>query len=169
MTLPTSGPINVNEIHVEAGGTSGTAASMNDADIRGLIDKASGAAQNIAEYYGASSILDTQTVTVELFDTKDVSGAGYFSGVAGAISDGTSNIYSGATIIELYWDSQVTAVYFTLSGTHANSGWDRIIIDGTTYNRTDATFLQQGGDTYFSWSETVNPFGTTGDKTVTWE
>lgn len=36
MTLQTSGSISLNEIHVEAGGTSGTTASINDADIRGI-------------------------------------------------------------------------------------------------------------------------------------
>lgn len=36
MTLQTSGSISLNEIHVEAGGTSGTQASINDADIRGI-------------------------------------------------------------------------------------------------------------------------------------
>jgi hypothetical protein len=41
MALPTSGPISLNEIHIEAGGTSGTTASINDADIRALIGKAS--------------------------------------------------------------------------------------------------------------------------------
>ena len=38
MALQTSGAISLNDIHVEAGGSSGTQASMNDSDIRGLID-----------------------------------------------------------------------------------------------------------------------------------
>jgi len=33
MALQTSGAISLNEIHIEAGGTSGTQASINDADI----------------------------------------------------------------------------------------------------------------------------------------
>ena len=37
MVLPTSGnPISLNQIHVEAGGTTSTEASLNDVDIRGL-------------------------------------------------------------------------------------------------------------------------------------
>lgn len=43
MPLQTSGAISLNDIHVEAGGTSGTQASINDADIRALIGKSSGA------------------------------------------------------------------------------------------------------------------------------
>ena len=54
MALPTSGAISLNQIHVEAGGTSGTQASINDSDIRGLISKASGAQMSFSEWYGAS-------------------------------------------------------------------------------------------------------------------
>lgn len=61
MALQSSGAISLNDIHVEAGGTSGTQASMNDTDIRALINKASNTAVSFSEYYGASS---TQTITV---------------------------------------------------------------------------------------------------------
>ena len=36
MALPTSGAISLNQMHTEVGGSSGTIASINDADIRGL-------------------------------------------------------------------------------------------------------------------------------------
>ena len=39
MPLPTSGSLSLNQIHVEAGGTSNTTCSLNDADIRQLINK----------------------------------------------------------------------------------------------------------------------------------
>lgn len=55
MALPTSGAISLNEIHVEAGGTTGTLASINDADIRALIGKADGAEMSFSEWYGASA------------------------------------------------------------------------------------------------------------------
>lgn len=57
MALQTSGAISLNDIHVEAGGTSGTLASINDADIRGLISKTSGAQMSFNEWYGASNIV----------------------------------------------------------------------------------------------------------------
>ena len=56
MALQTSGAISLNDIHVEAGGTTGTSASINDADIRDLIDKASGAQSSFSEFYGASAV-----------------------------------------------------------------------------------------------------------------
>ena len=56
MALPNVGvPLSLNEIHIEVGGASATLAALNDADIRALIGKASGATNSINEYYGASS------------------------------------------------------------------------------------------------------------------
>jgi len=57
MALQTSGAISLNDIHVEAGGSSGTSASINDSDIRALIGKASGAQMSFSEWYGASALL----------------------------------------------------------------------------------------------------------------
>lgn len=55
MALPASGTISLNEIHIEAGGTTGTLASINDADIRALIGKADGVEMSFSEWYGASA------------------------------------------------------------------------------------------------------------------
>jgi len=55
MALQSSGAISLNEIHIEAGGSSGSTASTNDADIRDLIDKSSGATMAFNEWYGASA------------------------------------------------------------------------------------------------------------------
>lgn len=56
MALQSSGAISLNEIHIEAGGTSGTTASINDSDIRNLIGKASGVTMSFSEWYGASAV-----------------------------------------------------------------------------------------------------------------
>jgi hypothetical protein len=55
MALTGSGALSLNEMHVEAGGTSGDECSINDTDIRGLIDKDAGATMAINEWYGASA------------------------------------------------------------------------------------------------------------------
>lgn len=55
MAIQTSGSISLNDIHVEAGGVSGTTCTINDADIRALISKASGVQMSFNEWYGASS------------------------------------------------------------------------------------------------------------------
>mgnify|MGYP003685360003 CR=1 FL=1 len=57
MALPASGTLSLNEIHIEAGGTTATEAGINDADIRGLIGKSSGTTMSFNEWYGASSFL----------------------------------------------------------------------------------------------------------------
>ena len=55
MGLQTSGTISLNDIHVEAGGASGSSATINDADIRALIGKGSGVQMAFSEWYGASN------------------------------------------------------------------------------------------------------------------
>ena len=55
MALQSSGAISLNDLHIEVGGTSGTTCSLNDPDIRALIDVGDGAGQSIQQYYGKSS------------------------------------------------------------------------------------------------------------------
>ena len=74
MPLQSSGAISLNDIHVEAGGTSGTQASINDTDIRALIYKAGGTTMSFSEWYGASTstvIAVTQgTLSGQFFTTR---------------------------------------------------------------------------------------------------
>ena len=63
MALATSGALTLDQIHVEAGGTTGTACSLNDSDIRGLtaasgrtINSTLGTNIDFADFYGASSV-----------------------------------------------------------------------------------------------------------------
>lgn len=55
MALPTSGQISINQIHVEAGGLSGSSTSINDQDNRDLIGKAASTNMAWSEWYGASA------------------------------------------------------------------------------------------------------------------
>lgn len=94
MALPTSGALSLNQIHVEAGGSSGTAASINDADIRALIGKASGATMSFSEWYGASAVTSmsyvstttasTSEYTYETVTTSSLSGDVVFITMTGA-------------------------------------------------------------------------------------
>ena len=65
MALPTTGPLSLNQLHVEVNGSSGTLCSLNDADIRSLLnpDKGINQTNSISEYRGASH---TVTFTYEL-------------------------------------------------------------------------------------------------------
>ena len=73
MALQTSGAISLNDIHLEAGGSSGTSVSLNDADLRGLIGKSSGATSSFSEFYGASAevVLYTGIYTGETYNSKN--------------------------------------------------------------------------------------------------
>ena len=63
MALQTSGAISLNDIHVEAGGSTNTTCSLNDSDIRGLtaasgltINSTLGTNIDFGDFYGASSL-----------------------------------------------------------------------------------------------------------------
>ena len=99
MTLQTTGAISLNDINVEANGNSGATASINDANIRDLIDKASGATNSFNEYYGASS---TVTFTYELIGGGGGGGYGLEDGAGSGRggSGGNSSISaSGMTTV----------------------------------------------------------------------
>lgn len=63
MTLATSGALSLNQIHVEAGGSSGATCSLNDTDIRNLVEASGktinntqGTAVDFDDFYGAAVI-----------------------------------------------------------------------------------------------------------------
>ena len=55
MPLQSSGQISLDDLHVEAGGTSGTECSMNDSDIRGLVGASANSQMTFGSFYGASN------------------------------------------------------------------------------------------------------------------
>lgn len=132
MALPTSGALSLNDIHVEAGGTSATTASLNDSDIRGLIGKASGATNSISEYYGASA---------ELFDLSAMTNVTTTSVMAGTHinvqNNGTKVLDFGANVDE--WD--LTTPYDVSSAT---SKYTR----STTGNAITGCFAPDGTSAY---------------------
>lgn len=165
--IPTSGAISLNQMHTEVGGTSGTQVSLNDADIRGLISKASGATMSFNEWYGASAALDVQTVTVGVAPAAGYLPAiyGYSSPSSlGSISDGTFDVKSGATIYMLrHFGNGIFQLQ--IAGSHSNSGWTTVNVAGTNYSRSSATFTQASSATLWAWTESTNPFGTTANAT----
>jgi len=95
MALPTSGTITLDEIHVEAGGTTTTTATINDADIRALIGKAAGVTMSFDEWYGA-----TATVTINITLTANTNNYNIFSSKGGTY-------VAGKTIVNLTINSGV--------------------------------------------------------------
>ena len=64
MALQSSGAIALDDMHVEAGGNSGSTCTVNDADIRGLIDASDGANTSFDDWYGAASAGDVVLVAL---------------------------------------------------------------------------------------------------------
>ena len=76
MVIPTSGAINLNNIHTDGvGGSSGSAVSMNDSDIRGLIGTGSGATMSMSEWY-----LNPVSYVSEGYDVSSTAATNIFTG-----------------------------------------------------------------------------------------
>jgi len=128
-------------------------------------------------YVGANKVwdrvvsLDTQTVTVGSFSTgaTGLTFVGYSNTnfTHGSISDGTSNMFSGAAydaIDAFTVNSQPSSGYGTflyIVGYQPNSGWTTMTIDGETFNRTDAGYTQDSTTSWYWTSRSNSPFGTT--------
>lgn len=172
--IPTSGAISLNQMHTEVGGSSGTIASINDADIRALISKGSGATMSFNEWYGASSSLDSTTVTVGYRPAVHISYAGPWYGFLAGSSTGSASKTSvawrsGASYTGLYgtqpgYLSGKWLMYVEINngGGYGNSGWTSVTIDGTTYNRSAMTYFSHSGG--MGWNIHTNyvaPYGST--------
>jgi hypothetical protein len=55
MALQSTGAISLDDIHVEAGGTTGTTVRFNDTDVRALISSTASTQVAMSDFYGASS------------------------------------------------------------------------------------------------------------------
>lgn len=98
MALQSSGAISLDDIHVEAGGTTGTSVSINDSDVRGLISASSGAKMDLSDWYGASNVtflsdlVSQTTVTVTQGDTDDRFSTSRYFGFYGAVSPNEGSV-----------------------------------------------------------------------------
>lgn len=102
MPLQNSGAISLDDIHVEAGGTTGTTVSINDADVRNLIGVADGATMDFADFYGATSFNTTHVLT----QASTTVGSNEYNGLftSGSVSPTTLEGYTIRHIFKL-WDT----------------------------------------------------------------
>ena len=144
---------------------------------------------------GGGGSLDSQAVTVGTARTRASGGSGApsgsttrsgllkLSGAGGSISDGTSNVYGGAAILEIeyhvgYYLSYRSAQSHYRDGMgRANSGWTTLTIGTTSYQRAAATYASgaqsNGGNSGWFWypssydyTGAANPFAATGQTTT---
>ena len=179
MAMPTSGAIGFYQLQIEFGGT-------NPIGLNEYYGVASGVptsgAISMYNFYGTSSvvILDTQTVTVGTIAGNQYVGPQYgwtdfTSPSTGSVSDGTSNIYSGAAVRTLlYFDLNADTKYFSYvnAGNSGNTGWTTLTVNGTSYQRSAATYTYASSQNTSRWewsTDSTNPMGTTNGATRTVE
>lgn len=161
MALPTSGQITLNQIHVEAGGSSGTQASINDSDIRSLIGAVSGQSNlSFSSFYGASAGWST-TMTVGSQTIKGSTTKGY-NAIFGSISPsnfGLAGTYNNVPISVLTQTGSASVMFTLLhndGSPRSNSGWSTIKINGITLTRSSATFSGNPNESIWQWPSGVS-------------
>lgn len=151
MALQTSGAISLNEIHIEAGGTTGTTATINDADIRALIGKASGVAMSFSEWYGASAAYYREEMVPDYWTISSPYNTTQNSGYWELGGQGTFDTLGGTSAPSTSFSSTVGGV----TGTHyisrlqtqiAASGAPTVLIF-TIYNITNTAYSTTGTTT----------------------
>lgn len=184
MALTSSGAISLNEMHVEAGGSSGTQCSLNDSDIRGLISKSAGASMSFNEWYGASASVADYSTTLTSGHTSVTTTIGYSTTVSAAkgfittsasqpmfgtstnnigslSSTSNANYFGGNTIHGIAMLGVTTSttgtIYLyvaTLNISNSDTSFKEVVINGTTYTRSSATYASTtfGGFAYSSWN-----------------
>tara|TARA_R100001510_G_C7512416_1_gene111467 strand:+ start:52 stop:576 length:525 start_codon:yes stop_codon:yes gene_type:complete len=174
MAVPSTGAISLNDFHVEAGGSNNSQCSLNDADIRDLIDKSSGATMSFNEWYGATAVLWEVTLTNGETGNKNDTVRGFIQNgnypSAGSLSDTTIDFASGATCGGIYWVN--TAGLFFDSGSNSTQGiFTTMKIGSTTFANNAAGFDTSSGSGMYSWGGVANPMpGSPGDTiTVVFE
>lgn len=152
---------------------------VGESDVTGILCALGGSA-------GSGAVLDTQTVTrgTQSVGTNPIQDySGFASGSFGSISDGTSNIYSGAAILGLYFVQEgytsppvgftSRQLVLTIDGARANSGWTFMKVGDTMFNRVDAAYAAST-QTNWVWNIDIpNPYVSEGDPftattTVVW-
>ena len=176
--------ISLNQMHIEVGGTSGTTCSLNDSDIRALISKGSGVTMAFNEWFGASASVADYSTTLTSGHTSVSTTVGYSTYVNAAkgflttsasqpmfgtstnnigslSSTSNTNYFGGNTIHGLAMLGTTTSttgtIYLyvaTLNISNSDTSFKEVVINGTTYTRSSATYASTtfGGFAYSSWS-----------------
>lgn len=176
MPLQSSGQISLNDLHVEAGGTSGTQCSMNDSDIRGLISAAANSQMTFSSFYGASSQLWSANVTIDTWSFKTTTYRGYGRDATavlhGSISDNTIDFINNGNATVQFVSVNDNSLVITVDnvGTDTtDTGFTSVTVHNTTLTRANADSFSYNGATSqksWSWYSTGNVWGTTTNGTT---
>ena len=152
MPAPRTGAISLDDIHVAAGGTSGTSCSINDLDIKTMLNlqESTSPTQSFDDYYGANSQFyfvsgdETVTANSDMFDTQvgieDATGSPVAAYTQIDVTFGSKEMtYSIKDIVEhpSGTDHVVTGNHVTEIHT-TNAGPSRTASDGNEYPGGDS-------------------------------
>lgn len=160
MTTPASGAISLNQLHTEAGGTSGAQVSINDADVRRLKDGSSGASSAFNSFYSKTRYV----VTCASGTSGSSSVTGYKSSTPAVGSRSpTSLTWTSATWAGLYFNLNSPNAYtyqllLNGSGSGTNSGFTTMGLGSSqNFSRTSASFSGSSGTfSVWRWSSGSN-------------
>ena len=176
MGTPASGTITLDEVHVEAGGSSGSQASFNDSDIRLISGSNQNTQFSMSDMYARAADFSFSGTTGANSQTTT---SGYISitsyqrgftasstsidsgGTRGSMSPTSEGSYFGGSTITSHSISSIgpgtskTLAVFSNQANATNSDtacFKSMVIGSTTFNRTDATFTTSAAVTSFTWS-----------------
>jgi hypothetical protein len=172
MALPASGTITLNQIHVEAGGSSGTPCTLNESDIRGLIGASINSSMEFSDWYGAVNEFVLTISTLGSWSTNLPGAArnqryGFqsynsYGATTGAVA---KTGYFGGNNVVASFPSQVqpndsaATVFLEASGNITNTDDDAfasVSVNGlASYSRSAASFSYDGSRSQWSWSTTL--------------
>ena len=187
MALQSSGAISLDDIHVEAGGTSGTSCTINDSDIRDLIGKSSGATMAFNEWYGASAdwsiTMTSGTSNYRGVQQSTAPTTGWTSqsyNFSGSITDdtfdpiasqgiaSTSTVSTPGIIRDLFTNNTSTQTFFRIWAVTepSHSGWSTIRCEGTGSDTTNNILNRTQGNAFYNssskyrqyrWGDAMSP------------
>lgn len=158
MTLQTSGAISFNDLHIEAGGTSGTQVSLNDADIIQLSRPhnpyPADSERRMSQFYGQQELLSNPFVLLHQVSGEEDAWREFRSTYADGTSSSTSSS-SDAPTNEVFFSSANSELigrtgrllFIYTNGIDGSSGLGDIQIDKVTVEGVYGT----GSATTYSW------------------
>ena len=193
MAITASGAISLNDLHVEAGGSSGSTCSFNDTDIRDILEKSSGASHSLGDYYskkapftgsgtvGATNVYNAGSEYVPATNNRyrgynsNTYGSNYPSGTSyGTLSpiqdsdylsnnqviacaSSGNNTTGGSITGNVTILLRVRNISGSAQNINTDANFKKLIINGNTFNRSDATYTSGGVDgipSTFTWNAT---------------
>lgn len=145
MALQTSGQISLNDIHLEAGGASGTQAGINDSDIRALISAGSGTEMGFSDFYGASLPAAYRSAST-----------GFVTGDAGVQAYSLTSLGAQQGDLVIVATCQDGPASLTPSGM---TGWNSLVPNGTTVTFVqDIYYKVMGASPESSFNCSIGPY-----------